>query len=184
MSVKNPIITANPFGATTDQDISRLESDIGIRLPIDYRNYLLQHNGGRFKFDSIASIDLSVHHLFGIHLGPEYLQLQLNWAPWSFHDYQYLRDLLENFITIGDCGTGELIVLNCKSGAVGIERARISERQRYKSPDEIVTKIAANFSDFVNSMKSLDDVISELPIEVREDFLLRLAAADKIARGE
>src|SRR5689334_10302031 len=38
----------------TDEDIRRLESQIGATLPADYREFILKNNGGRPDYDYIA----------------------------------------------------------------------------------------------------------------------------------
>jgi cell wall assembly regulator SMI1 len=38
-----------PFGTTTAEAIAALESELNITLPEDYKNFLLQNNGGRYE---------------------------------------------------------------------------------------------------------------------------------------
>ena len=47
--IKNPVINSNPYGICNLSDISSFESDIKFKLPEDYRNYILKHNGANFK---------------------------------------------------------------------------------------------------------------------------------------
>ena len=41
-----------PVGPTTEEQISKFEKHIGHRLPSGYRNFLLEHNGGKPEPDA------------------------------------------------------------------------------------------------------------------------------------
>lgn len=56
------------------------EKRIGTRLPEDYRQFLINHNGGKpipcyFRI-SEAEGENSLHHFYGLHDGPSYLSLE------------------------------------------------------------------------------------------------------------
>lgn len=48
------IVNALPAGPTTEAEIAQFETQIGHRLPDDYREFLLTHNGGRPEPDAFT----------------------------------------------------------------------------------------------------------------------------------
>lgn len=48
------IVNSLPAGPTTEAEISKFEKQVGHRLPDDYRNFLLTHNGGRPQPDAFT----------------------------------------------------------------------------------------------------------------------------------
>ncbi len=76
------MLDANKYGKVTGERIKLYESEIGLKLPETYLNFLLKYNGGRprktkFSFGENVS---SIHgDFYGIHEGPKYLRLQENY---------------------------------------------------------------------------------------------------------
>lgn len=74
------VTVPNPYGELTEKELSRFESRLGAKLPESYRSFLLQYNGAtwvdkRFLV-SPSEGSSNIHHVHGIHQGPEYRQLE------------------------------------------------------------------------------------------------------------
>ena len=72
--------TSNRYGHLKEPMLIEFEEKLGARLPEDFREYLLKYNGGlpepnNFNIHNDCS---SIHHMFGIHDGPEYTSLKWN----------------------------------------------------------------------------------------------------------
>jgi hypothetical protein len=75
------IVDSNRYGLLEENDLLKFEEKIGTRLPQDFREYLLKYNGGKpipsdFNIPNLGSN--SIHHVYGIHNGPDYLNLESN----------------------------------------------------------------------------------------------------------
>lgn len=45
--MKRIIHDSNKYGKLTERRLAKLEKQLGVRLPDDYRAFMLEHNGGR-----------------------------------------------------------------------------------------------------------------------------------------
>lgn len=181
----NRVLNSNPFGATSEQHVSAFELQVGHRLPEAYRSYLLHHNGANFERSTIGQQGLRVHHLYGLHDGPDYARLQKNWRVFEYYDLEFLSDLLQGHLVFGDCGGGELLLLNLGSGAVEVlDQEVIVDGFSYTQTSQFTEHLAPGFDAFVEGLISFDASLDLLPEDERLDFLRRLAEAEREAREE
>jgi cell wall assembly regulator SMI1 len=73
------IINPNPYGCLNVERLEKFENDIGVTLPMDDREFLLEYNGSLFLKKlfhiSLAQGDSLIHHVYGLHDGPAYMRL-------------------------------------------------------------------------------------------------------------
>lgn len=115
----NSIVHANPHGPLHAGKLDAFETFIGKRLPNEYREYLLNYNGGDFEktiFDDEPSF--SVHHVYGLHDGPKYNRLEDRFEIWRQFDLEGLRDQLQGFLKFADTTTGDALLLDLDDGSV------------------------------------------------------------------
>ena len=96
----------------TEQQVAELESRLGVELPEDYRQYLLEFNGGVFNNPVISSPDESCPRqglfvLYGVESKLDGTRLGEPWQIALFDDNDPLIAL-----PIGDTAFGDLIILS------------------------------------------------------------------------
>src|ERR1035437_9899266 len=99
----------NGFGKATMKIISNFEKLIGFTLPDDYKNFLLEYNGGKAqeKYSAFFVDELKQYIPFAVLYG---LKKQLDLL--CLND-EYWDDLIPNCIIIGhDPGSGMILLLN------------------------------------------------------------------------
>jgi cell wall assembly regulator SMI1 len=78
------IESPNEFGTLDENALVHFEKQHGIRLPADYRAFLLEHNGGEPNPNMIDFLESGrlqsdiVRFFYGIHSGPEWARLDLS----------------------------------------------------------------------------------------------------------
>lgn len=95
----------------TEQQVAELESRLGVELPEDYRQYLLEFNGGVFEEPEILSPDKNcprrgLEVMFGVESKLDGTRLGEPWQIALFDDNDPLIAL-----PIGDTAFGDLIIL-------------------------------------------------------------------------
>ena len=111
---------ARAFAPITKQQYEELELQLRVTFPSDYKQFLLNHNGGYFKdfavypfLDrcSFASYGM-VRSLFGINTGQRCSEIS--------HNFKFnARRLPSNFLAIGDDYFGNLICLTIQKDNFG-----------------------------------------------------------------
>lgn len=96
----------------TEQQVAELESRLGVELPEDYRQYLLEFNGGVFDNPEIVSPDeqcpgRGLETMYGVASPIESAELGKPWEIALFDDNDPLIAL-----PIGDTAFGDLIILS------------------------------------------------------------------------
>jgi len=155
----------NRYGPLTEERLSRLEARLKVRLPDDYRLFLLAHNGGRptlsrFTFEVEGEKQESIlEWLFAVHdqlyKGPE------DWDPTSgdlpLHFGKPLESAWEALrsekpeavvLPIGRDPCGNLICLGYASKGAG-------QIWFYDHETESFTRLADSFSDFLGTLTKL-----------------------------
>ncbi len=169
-----PIIEdSNRFGAATEQDVCAFETSLGVRLPEDYRRFLLKHNGGRprpatFRIGA-AEGESRVHLFLGLHDGPSWASLR--------RDVETLRHRIpRNTIPIGDDPFGNSLLLVLQGSRRGELCFWDHECEGGPSTWDNVTPVAASFTAFLESLKEFEE-----PPELQDDEVTRRIAAGDIA---
>jgi len=142
------------------EDVENLEAHIGIRLPDDYRAFLLKHNGGRptpdtYPIEGLANNPFGgVHFFFGIDDPVESCNLD-----WNF---RIMNGRLPSnlFAIAGDAGM-DLICLSL----FGDDAGSVVFWDGYHEPSEPsyanVYRIAESFPAFLESLRPLEHFMEQ-----------------------
>lgn len=140
----------------TKLDVYRLEEKLGINLPVEYKNFLLLHNGGHPEKDCYPAINTSLNGAdiawFYAFYDGEYENL--------LKEYSRFKDMVpEDFIPVARGSGGNEICLGVSGNVFGKVYFFIRNWELYENgqpvPDDMYT-IANNFTDFINSLYSFD----------------------------
>jgi hypothetical protein len=148
---------ANEFGELLPEQLLEFEQRHNIKLPEEYRSFLLQFNGGRPKPEIIDFIQYGddqsdmVNYLGGIHNG-EY------WASLEWHIDSLKSRIPKGFIPIGDDPGGNAYLIGTDGEIFGQiyfwdheNEAALEE----KEPDfKNMSLIANSFTEFLNKLRS------------------------------
>lgn len=177
--------TVQPYGGADEASVAAFEAIIGARLPADYRKYLLQFNGGeprRTIFSPKGNVrdGFNLHHVLGLHEGPEYLRLQDRWKVGDHYDLAGCVAGERDFIVIGDCSTGSLVLLNLVSGAVYVLEPDTAEPGGTGAGNVQPVFVSGSFQSFVAELRSEGEwlEISHIPDE-RAELERRILALKK-----
>lgn len=105
--MKNRIQSSNEFGRLRQEKLEKFEKKLGTPLPEEYREYLLEHNGGSptriaIVLEGEKEPFTVVNQLFGIHEGPQYNRLD--------NTYEQLKQVLPaDLLAIGDDPGGNIL---------------------------------------------------------------------------
>ncbi len=144
---------ANRYGTFSESRLEAIEKSLGIALPSDYRTFLLKNNGGNpvpSGFWVVEGLDGSeVHQLYGLHDGPDWLQLD-RYASSE-------RGIPGDLLAIGDDGVGDLICIGVSHNHHGQVFFIDHEVCPFHQPEarEGITKIADSFSQFIAGLRVL-----------------------------
>jgi len=141
-------VDSNKYGATSERQISEFEKLIKIRLPGQYRSYLLSHNGAvpnktTYDFDDTSS---NIHCMYGLNGGPEYQELTS-----CLHVFE--GRIANGYVAIGSDGLGNQICIGLRGNARGgiyfwdheKEHSVVFKRRN-------LTKISDSFNEFISSL--------------------------------
>lgn len=139
---------AKPFAPATDDELERLEFDIGMPIPREYREFLKQYNG----CDVHATFDHPIHEevMLG-RLFPTYSEHKADLVDVVF-DYDFFLRVNPAVRPIGDIGIGRLALAfsGPTLGAVYVwpytDFAEVDEAEEFY--DEMDDPIAFNFYEF------------------------------------
>ena len=137
------------FGKLLASDIEEFEKHIGFSLPTDYKEFILDNNGGSISnckfFVPGLSETINLHVLFGI-------TLEKNNNLYTWYN-EYASDMFERSVIIGsDCGSG-LIVLCNNEDSPGIYYWDHSYNFEQSDDENNVYKISNDFITFVNALQ-------------------------------
>lgn len=118
-NLKHSKFEINSFEKITNDDIVEIEKMFDILLPNDYKKFLLNYNGASVNnecnelyLDDINEI-INIDVLYGIHTGDSNFDIEY-WTN------EYMNDLLEKTVIIGDSLQHGFIVLICDGSNNGV----------------------------------------------------------------
>jgi len=140
-------------GPTSNEEVARFESQAGITLPADYREFLLTHGGGVPAPDTFQLADGS----------DESFVDQLYYLDKKFDDYGNLLHIRgvfsdvypEKLVMIGRDPLGNQICLflsGPRQGAVGLWYHEYGSVQNDQELEEAVKVISGSFAEFLASL--------------------------------
>ena len=149
------ILTSNQFGKLDVADLEKFEKVNDIRLPEEYRNFLIEHNGGRPEPNTVplGTGATDVHYLYGMHEAA-------SWANFFYHLDVYFGRIPNFYMPIGNDSFGNLFIMSLRDDNFGYV-AFWSHEDELKEGDageyfENVFHLYSSFTDFVNSLYQFD----------------------------
>ena len=139
------------YGKNTIEMVDEFEQYIGFSLPKDYRQFLLQYNGGKTqeRYYTFYIVELNENIPLNVLYGLNTEIKQVNLKVW--HD-EYKEDLLENSIIIGsDPGAGMIVLINDDEDG-GIYYWDDSWHFEQSDEENNIYKIADSFQDFFDNL--------------------------------
>ncbi|MFJ2047242.1 SMI1/KNR4 family protein [Paenibacillus taichungensis] len=137
------------YGIATEQKISKLENELGFRLPEDYRVFLSQYNGGTpIVHLSLVIVEelneaIPLEAFYGIYQNKRY-----DLSHWNLVEYE--GEIPEKFIVIGEVAEGGKILLKIsENGGVFYWDAN----DEYN--EEFIYNVGVNFRVFIENLKKM-----------------------------
>lgn len=161
MKISNP----NPYGKLELSKLNEFEKKLGNVLPEPYRDYLLNYNGGKFEHTVFTLPDgdnSSIHHVFGLHDGPNYSQFDEE----PYDDASFTK---AGYLLIADDGFSNGICLKLSDENRGAIYFYNHEESRIKDSSSLI-KLASDFNEFVSSLESEETNDEKLALEYPEIF--------------
>lgn len=140
------------YGNVKEEEIFKLEDEIGFTLPNDYKEFLINFNGGvpevkysTFKLNELEE-NIGLQVLYGLDLEED-----LNLREW-YEEYE--DDLLDDCLIIGHgIGFGFIVLVNSPEVS-GVYFWDNSFELENSSEDENIYKISDTFREFIEKLKS------------------------------
>jgi len=155
-----PVVLESRGPEASESDITKFEAQLGFRLPLDYREFLLRYNGG----DPVVGVvygrddDPDVPYQSGDAV--RYF-LKLPTAAGEVSDYEQLRptaeipcELPRNILPIAEDSGGNLFVLELGKGA---GRIRFWDHESSDEPIDQHRILADSFGDFLTRFRSVEE---------------------------
>lgn len=147
-----------PFTSISENDLIKFENDKSLKLPEEYRKFLLKHNGGYWpeknSFNFINRADGSdIQYFYGVNLPNKekecYTSLDQN-ANSSGEDFP------SKYLAIGTDSGGNQILLNIENGQVCFCDHEImfdeDEGEDVETFEDNITLISNSFTDFIDGL--------------------------------
>jgi hypothetical protein len=141
----------NKFGNATKEMISEFEQHIGFILPADYKKFLMDYNGGtaqkRYSTFFVEALGQEIPLDVLYRLNVDKFDLK------KLND-EYMDDLFENTIIIGDDHGNGLFVLINSSKMKGVYYWDHSQYFEQSSKAQNIYKISDDFQEFLDGLKN------------------------------
>lgn len=183
MNRENRVLNPNPYGPIKAQDIERLETSLPDRLPQDYREYLLENNGGDFEkscatSNTDADVVHSISELFSLYRGPEHTRLENQWDLSEYFDLQEIKHLTKEYLAFGVTGTGDVFLVRLGKGDVLIYLHDYVDHAPIEGPGGAIFPLAGSFSEFVSNAISQEESLKKAE-EIEPGFTARMKRLKK-----
>ncbi|WP_289055996.1 SMI1/KNR4 family protein [Carboxylicivirga marina] len=142
------IIDSNRFGKLSKNDLTDFEAKLSISLPSDYRDFLIENNGGCPKPSTNKIPETDVQCIYGIHEG-DY------WANLIEHIDMFKERIPSNTIPIANDSGGNLFLLSLRQDSKGEVWFWDHEEEAEESGHEYfenITKAADSFNNFIDNL--------------------------------
>jgi hypothetical protein len=145
------IVNANKYGSLSQEVLNEFEVSIHTQLPSEYRDFLLQHNGGKpipsFFWIIPHEDGSSVNQFYGLYNEPEYLSIKIFIGKERY-------GIPESMLPIGDDGVGNYICMGISIENYGHILFLDHELHPFNEPNspDGITKLKDSFTEFLNSL--------------------------------
>lgn len=140
-------LDVNLFGKAIEADLNKFEEINSIKIPLDYKSFILENNGGKPSKNIVPTVNSDVNWLYGFHEGP-------TWA----NIYDAIGDLYDRvpylYIPIGCDSGGNQYLMSLNSNNHGCiyfwdheDEATFSEKEHTEN-----YYLASSFTEFINML--------------------------------
>lgn len=154
----------------TMADIENIEATLKVKLPKDYKAFLLKYNGGHPIKDAYPIIEIFDFNRYGWGESAVY-DCGISWF-YSIYDGEYNNFVQENKYKIDRYIPDELIIIGCSSGGdeicIGVEENNFGKVYYWGHDWErgegclSFVLVANNFPDFINSLYKFIDLKKDI----------------------
>ncbi len=149
----NPkILDGNPFGKLSVKSLHDFEARIGVKLPKDYEEFLLENNGGKPVPDFFWIVPQKdgsrMNQFYGLHEEAKIFSLNTCTSEKRY-------GIPASMLPIGDDGLGNSICMGVLPDNKGNIFFLDHDEHPYDNPNSMVgiTKLADSFTDFLNKFE-------------------------------
>ncbi|MBN2248971.1 MAG: SMI1/KNR4 family protein [Campylobacterales bacterium] len=160
--MKNKIIQSNPYGPINLKNLESFEKQLKIRLPQEYREFLVKHNGGKLEKNMLTINEseggTSIHHIYALVDNPLYASMEEKYKIFNTNEFNFGNE----YLAIMDDSFGNQILLKLQEPNLGAIYF-----WDHESNDNFI-KISNNFYEFIDSLeeeKTLDEMLEKLKLE-------------------
>jgi len=155
---------SNRFGKLDLQTLSDFEKKHSLSLPDDYKNFLLEHNGGAPVPSANRTPETIVQWIYGIHQGED-------WASLEWHIEILDKRIPSKTLPIANDAGGNKFLLSLRPDTYGEIWFWDHENEAEDNAEEYfdnISKSANSLSDFINNLYEYKD-----PEETEQDRIIR-----------
>lgn len=130
----------NAYGPTNQDEIKEFEETLGLRLPDDFKAFLLEYNGGRPVNNIHPAVNTDIHWMLGLNKDPL-------WSSLYFNVETYANRLPKSTIPIAGDSGGNLFVMRLDEtdyGMIGF--------WTHDTGSGIIEPLASSFMEFTNQL--------------------------------
>jgi cell wall assembly regulator SMI1 len=136
---------SNPYGSIDPVDLVEFEETNEVSLPDDYKDFLLEHNGGRPEPNELLELSTDVQWLYGMVEEPA-------WASFFHALDTYEGRIPAWYIPIGTDSGGNIFILSLFEENKGVVALWWHEDEAEQNGSEYfdnLTHVADSFSEFI-----------------------------------
>ncbi|MEJ9231824.1 SMI1/KNR4 family protein [Peribacillus butanolivorans] len=151
------MVNITGYGKGSQEAVNNFEKYVGFEIPADYKQFLLEYNGGtttvqncKFYVDALDTL-VCLNVLYGLDLEEKELDLQ------KWHE-ENKKDLHKNCIIIGnDTYAGKILLIynEEEKGVYFWDQGWYSDPS---SQDENIYKVAESFKSFIEGLKIPEEI--------------------------
>ena len=146
----------NSMAELSEAEIGRFESEIGIEIPVEYRDFLLRNNGGTPDpgwYSMNGEYEDEISYFFAINASDRHSDLALqieNYRDWILPDY----------LPIAVCGGGDVLCLCLRKEEPGCVYHWNHELANAagEPTENNMTKLCNSLTEFVDAVTTLEDL--------------------------
>ena len=189
------VIDPNPYGKTTLRDVENFEQRHGLKLPVEYVQYLVDVNGGGLKNcvfpgDGTPYSDFKINNFLALGEVPDYASLESGFNLVKNYDLSRFARRLRHFFVFAHCSSGNPLAFDLRYGAIWYYQNDHAEPSWFWSFKRASRKLANSFGELHTVLMSEEAHQQKLSQEPGyEQFQEQLKAlkhqrAEEVARGD
>lgn len=174
--MKNKIIKPNPYGSINLKKLEAFEKQLKIRLPEEYREFLVKYNGGKLEKNMLtineSEEDTIIHNVYALVDNPPYVSLEEKYKIFNTNEFKFSNE----YLAIMNDSMGNQILLKLQEPNLGTIYF-----WDHESDDNFI-KVSNNFYEFIDSLeeeKTLTEMLEKLKKEDPETYKIVKKSLDE-----